>query len=147
MGLSFKKHTTKHKHKMFDLVPMGVFNGTLYQPSWFSNLNSFQDFGQKILQVQDKPGTKTFSLPTNLNPENLKLSLDRTSKTLSISANHEKNTNEQMLTSSFSYKFRLPENVKLESVKSHLDATTGQWAVSWDCQAENGENLRINMTE
>merc|ERR1711976_692802 len=108
------------------------------------------------LEDQDKPGSKTFALPANLNPENLKISLDRSRKALSISADHEEKTtneNNEVIASStqkFSYKFSFTENVKLESVKSHFDAKTGKLAVNWE--AENAihdgvQKLQIQMTE
>merc|ERR1739848_349585 len=133
------RHTTTTITKMFDLVPMGVFNGTLFQPRWQYNQTPSLLF-------------QNFSLD---NQEHLKISLDRATKTLSISADHEeKHTNEsdEVISSStqkFSYKFRFPENVKLESVKSHLETATGELSVSWEVKAiaQNGEALQIKMTE
>merc|ERR1739845_273027 len=107
-------------------------NGALYQPRWLVNqtpsLNLFQNFNN-----QDKPGRKTFALPTNLNPENLKISLDRATKTLSISAEHEEkhtDDSDEVISSStqkFSYKFRFPESVKLDSVKFILRQRAANW--------------------
>merc|ERR1711963_334342 len=135
----------------------GVFNGTLYQPTWLLDQPPRLNFTRNFhLEDQDKPGNKTFTLPANLNPENLKISLDRSTKTLSISADHEEKTtneNNEVIASStqkFSYKFIFPENVKLESVKSHFDAETGKLSVSWE--AENAiddgvRKLQIQMAE
>merc|ERR1739847_80453 len=151
------RHTTTTITKMFDLVPMGVFNGTLFQPRWQYNQTPSLLFQNFNLDNQDKPGRKTFALPTNLNPENLKISLDRATKTLSISAEHEEkhtDDSDEVISSStqkFSYKFRFPESVKLESVKSHFETASGELAVNWEvkeCEREAiGEPVQIRITE
>merc|ERR1739848_639828 len=101
----YKTQNTKNLYKslknMFDLVPFGVFEGKMYRPrnralNLFSDrspmfqLDNFGDFNSflsdSMVPSEEKNNSRTISIP-NVKPENVKIHVDKTSKTVTITAN------------------------------------------------------------
>jgi len=161
---------------MFDLIPFSVFEGRIYEPrlqtnnfphsknslspfknsffenptqnlslDHFKNLNSEFDFQNESRISRKDDNSRAFSL-SNVKPENLKISLNKKEKVLSISAEEVKEENrngcQYSSSSSVSYKIQLPENVKFESLKSELDGDSGKLEVKWDVEKFDVEALK-----
>merc|ERR1712187_179365 len=149
------KHTKTHHHlskpksyNMFDLVPFGVFEGKMYRPrnralNLFSdespmfkldNFGDFNSFLSNSMVPSEENTSRTISIP-NVKPENVKIHVDKNSKTVTITANETNQSSnngcEYSSSSSCSYKFKLPEKIIFESLKSELEGAslTMKWEV------------------
>ena len=157
---------------MFDLVPFSVFESRIYQPrlqsqslSKFQNFESptpkfsldcFNNFNSSILNdfesesrvSGEEQNHRTVSMP-NVKPENLKISLDKKQRVLSISAveiiEEKRDGCEYSSSSSVSYKIQLPENVKFETLKSELDSENGSLEVKWELEKAAIEDKEVKV--
>merc|ERR1711893_149196 len=162
------KNTQKHKtfkkplKTMFDLVPFGVFEGKMYRPrnqalnlftesSPMFQLDNFGDFNSflsnSMVPSEDKSTSRTISIP-NVKPENVKINIDKTSKTVTITANETNQSSnngcEYLSSSNCSYKFQLPEKVIFESLKTELEGAnlTMKWELDEEDDKNNEENKK-----
>merc|ERR1739842_12274 len=121
--------------------------------NWNSSLlNEFKnEFNNNSLARQNSdPNSRIISIP-NVQPENVKINVDKTKKTISISATEikeEKNDQgcEFSSSSSCSYKFQLPENVKFDSLKSEFDRESGNLTMNWEVEREDNRQTEEQIT-
>merc|ERR1712226_1307546 len=113
-------------------------------------LNEFKnEFNNNSLAQQNSdPNSRTISMP-NVKPENVKINVDKTKKTVSISATEiEVAKNDQgcefSSSSSCSYKFQLPENVKFDSLKSEFDSES--LTMKWEVEREDKRQVEEQIT-
>merc|ERR1711904_57085 len=92
--------------------------------------------------------SRTIALP-NTKPENIKIHVDKKSKTVTVTANETNQSSnngcEYSSSSSCSYKFQLPERVIFDSLKSELEGPnlTMKWEVDeGEDKNENEENKK-----
>ena len=157
---------------MFDLVPFSVFEGRIYQPrlqsqslskfqnfesptpkfslDCFNNFNSstLNDFQSESRVSSQEQNYRTVSMP-NVKPENMKISLDKKQRVLSISAveiiEKKRDSCEYSSSSSVSNKIQLPDNVKFETLKSELDSENGSLEVKWELEKATIEDKEVKV--
>merc|ERR1739848_298810 len=132
---------------MFDLVPFGVFEGKMYRPrnlalnlSPMFQLDNFADFNSFLsdsMVPSEDNSSRKISIP-NVKPENIKIHVDKKSKTVTVTANETNQSSnngcEYSSSSSCSYKFQLPDRVIFDSLKSELEG--GNLTMKWEVDEE-----------
>merc|ERR1739842_49690 len=163
--ITHKKPKTSKKvfKNMFDLVPFGVFEGKMYRPknralNLFSDrspmfqLDNFGDFNSflsnSMVPSEEKNNSRTISIP-NVKPENVKIHVDKTSKTVTITANETNQSSnngcEYSSSSNCSFKFQLPERVIFDSLKSELEGPS--LTMKWEVDEEDDKNEEANKKQ
>merc|ERR1739848_422016 len=136
---------------MFDLVPFGVFEGKMYRPrnlalnlSPMFQLDNFADFNSFLsdsMVPSEDNSSRKISIP-NVKPENIKIHVDKKSKTVTVTANETNQSSnngcEYSSSSSCSYKFQLTDRVIFDSLKSELEGAN--LTMKWEVDEEEDKN-------
>merc|ERR1712050_719834 len=107
-----------------------------HRPSFYRNSSSpmrmLQGMNQEIMDSEsDDDCSKSLRLGSNIKPESLKITVDKSSKSMRVECIQK---DEHRFTSQ-TYQFSLPEDVDFSSVRSTLDA--GVLKIEWTKQEES----------
>merc|ERR1712038_1004954 len=116
----------------------------------FKDFADLSPFLSNSMVSSENNTSRTISIP-NVKPENVKINVNKISKTVTITANETSQSSnngcEYSSSSNCSYKFKLPEKIIFESLKSELEGAS--LAMKWELteDEEDKNNIEENKKQ